>query len=55
MMLGKLREWLRPTPKSAEELAAEREAEALREQIETERMGTMRGASQFTHGGKESR
>ena len=54
-MLRKLRELLRPTPKTAEDLAAEREAEALQQEIETQRMGALKGASQFTHGGKESR
>ena len=54
-MLRRLRELFRPTPKSAEELAAEREAQALRQEIETQRMGALKGAPQFTHGGKESR
>jgi hypothetical protein len=54
-MLKRLQEWLRPTPKTAEELAAEHEAEALRQQVETQRMGALKGAPQFTHGGKESR
>jgi hypothetical protein len=54
-LLRKLREWFRPTPKNAEELAARQEADALRRQMETQRTGSLDGSGQFTHGGKESR
>jgi hypothetical protein len=54
-MFRRLREWFRPTPKSAEDLAAQQEAKALREQMETQRTGSLTGPSNVTHGGRESR
>jgi hypothetical protein len=54
-MLGKLREWLKPTPKTAEDVAAQQDAERLRQERETLKQGSFTGSSQWTHGGKESR
>lgn len=54
-MFKKLREWWNPTPKTAEQLAVQEEAKALRESVETQRTGSLDGPAQFTHGGKESR
>jgi hypothetical protein len=55
-MLKRLREWFRPSPKNAEELASELEARELRREMETQRTGSLRGSpSNITHGGRESR
>jgi hypothetical protein len=52
----RLREWFRPSPKSAEDLAAEQEAKALREQMETRRVGSRAGGtSGGMYGDRESR
>jgi len=54
-MLKRLREWFSPRPRTAEELAAQQEAKAIRASMETQRTGSLDGSAQFTHGGKESR
>jgi hypothetical protein len=54
-MFRRLRELFRPAPKTAEDLAAEQEAKAMREQMKTQRYGALKGAPNMTHGGRESR
>ena len=53
-MFKRLREWFRPAPKTAADLATEQEARAMREQMETQRTGSLGGSPNITHGGRES-
>jgi hypothetical protein len=55
-LLGRMIEWFRGRPPaSSEDQAARAEALRIREEIETERTGSLEGPPMFTHGGKESR
>jgi len=53
-LIGKVREWLKPSPKTPEELAARLEAERLKAEIRATRIGD-RSAGRFTHGGRDDR
>ena len=55
-MFRRLLDWFRPgPPKTDEDLEARAEAEQLREERETLRMGSLEGPPMYTHGGHESR
>jgi hypothetical protein len=55
-MFKRLVEWIRPSaPKTSEDLEAQAEAEQMRQQRETQRMGALEGPAMYTHGGRESR
>lgn len=55
-MVQRLLNWFRPsTPKTDEDLEAQAEAEQLRQERETLRMGALEGPPMYTHGGSESR
>jgi hypothetical protein len=53
--LARLIGWLRPRPKTAEELAAAREAEAIRGEMETIRVSQLSGAGENYQSGRGSR
>ena len=55
-MFKRLLDWIRPDkPRTAEDLEAQAEAQQMREERETLRMGSLEGPAMYTHGGPESR
>ena len=55
-MFKQLLDWIRPSkPENDEDLEAQAEAQQLREERETQRMGALEGPPMYTHGGSESR